>query len=177
MKLIVTFFIYMICIESILAQRQIGVSGTQATVYEDPEFVKRDFKKVVIKTGVDDMDQDEKVMKEFESLKVEKISWLKLFPPIKEYNDSSVARICKSNGVDGIIKMVEKSTEVGAGVYAQGSKRAKFELTVIDVATMTNVAKYTGGTAITALDVPLKTYIKFARLTRDDLNGVLKKSR
>ena len=151
------------------AQKHIGskFTGNEATVYDNKDFVKTQFKKIVIQSGSQDIKTDKKIISEYKDLNVIKVSWLELFPPVKEYSDDDIKNKLQANEIDGWIKITVKSKS-----NRLLDKEGDMELSVISTKDNVKAVKCIGRTTIgmySGLLAPEKTILKFVRLTYDDV--------
>lgn len=175
MKTLVVLFAMAFMPLAVVSQKHVGskAMGTDATMYENKEFVKRQFKKLVVRTGTSDVDYDKKIISEYGDLQTPIVSWLDVFPPIKDYSDEEVKTICSKNGIDGIISVTLKQAD-NIGLY--NTKQNRYELALTDLETNLKAVTFLGKSSLGAFSsavAPQKTILKFVRMTHDELKRVV----
>lgn len=148
-KLIVLFILLLPVMAN--AQKEVQGSYSKAIMYEDKDFVPRAFQKIMIVTGLHDLDKEEKIKKEFVKLGIVTVSAIDLLPPIKEYTQEEKNVIYKSNNIDGVVKfeIVDKTTTGFSGVGS--TSKVELKLSLQDVTTDKLAVMFIGHTLISSL--------------------------
>ena len=172
------FLILLFCFQlsiRVHAQKHLGgkLLGKEATCYQNKDFVKREFRKIAVKTGTQDAKADKKIISEYKDLNIALVSWLDLFPPVKDYSDNEIKKALNEKNIDGVIS-IDVTSDQKVGIYA--SKETYLELSFTDLETNIKAINFIGRSSLgvySSLFAPEKTTLKFVRLTYDDLKNTI----
>lgn len=98
-------------------QRKISsLTGGKAFVYRNPEYITREFAKILVVTNVRNKDKkwENRFLKDFSQNGIKVVGELDLLPPIKEYSEDEVKRICDKNEIDGIFTVVLTDRDISS---------------------------------------------------------------
>ncbi|MEL6972743.1 MAG: hypothetical protein AAFO02_21435 [Bacteroidota bacterium] len=184
------FLVLMISSISLLAQRKIQAGINQhGFVYLQPGYEAVSYKKILLAYNAQSMDMewDAKIKAEFIERGIEVVTFLQLFPPLREYSAAEIERVCVENGVDGIMTIVvsggpknyrpqlvgyyfTESEDWNAPIYNEGN--TNFALTLYNVALDQNVATIFGQFRDENFSYEIKAKLRlFARMVSKNLKS------
>ena len=175
---------------TLAAQNKIQAGLSQhAYVYLQPGYEAVAYKKILLAYNAQSMDLewDIKIRAEFTERDIEVVTFLQLFPPLREYSAAEIEQVCMANGVDGIMTIIISSgpqnyrpqligyyfTETedwNAPIYDEGN--ANFVVTLYNVALDQNVATIFGQYRDEDFSHSIKTKLRyFARVVAKNLKS------
>jgi len=84
-----------------------GCAETNLTSFTDPSYRNREYGKVIIHALTTNLNEEESIENEFvyelNYSDLHGVSYLQLFPPLREYSDSVVLSVLKQNGIDAML--------------------------------------------------------------------------
>jgi hypothetical protein len=113
------------------------LQDAEATIFIDKDYRSRPYKKIIVYTGITNAKDNGKIFAELKDLGT-LVNSIDLFPPVKEYTEEETKKIYADNGIDGVIKIEVKKSEM----QAMASRKTDFDVTLTDLITNANAAKF-----------------------------------
>lgn len=142
-----------------LAQKKISSIHGNATMFVNADHSPRTFSKLLLITGSIDEDINKKIQAQFQKVGIETITSLEVMPPVKEYSDEDIKRICEKNGVDGIVTVKVKGQEK-SNARALAQTRYDLEVTLFDITANMNSVNFVGTSSSMKLDKAIHDYFR-----------------
>lgn len=151
------------------SQKEIKTIYGDAVIYVNKDYVTHAFSKLLIITGSHDRDMNTKILTLFSKNGVVALSSMDLLPPIKEYSDEEIKKICAENNVDGIVKITVKDKQKSnARVLAQ--TKFYLEASLYDLKSNITAVNFVGNAAAMEID---KAVYNYFRAIMDELKPLL----
>ena len=173
-----------------MAQSKIqGGLAQHAFVYLQPGYEAVGYNKILLAYNAQSMDAewDAKIKAEFTDRNIQVVTFLELFPPLREYTAAEIEQTCVQNGVDGIMTFhitsgpqnyrpqlvgyyFTESEDWNVPVYNEG--HTNFAITLYNVALDQNVATIFGQYRDDNYALNIRTKLRlFARMIAKNLKA------
>lgn len=157
------------------AQKAFRMGGSSAiatgTIYVDPEYVAPELSRVLVFTGVHNVDVNRSVIEEFGKIGVAAFNGVAFFPPIKEYTQEEIEAFCRERHINGII-----DTHINDRWISEEIISMEIELSLVNVGDNSNIAAVFGFVRSAHAD-PDKGMAKFFEAVVKELDPILKGER
>lgn len=155
-----------------LAQKEIKSIHGYAKMFVNADHTPRTFSKLLLITASIDEETNEKIKAQFAKAGIETITSLEVMPPVKEYSDDDVQKICERNGVDGIVR-VKVTGQEKSNARALAQTRYDLEVTLFDIRTNVNAVNFIGTSSSMKLDKAIHDYF---RAIMEEFKPILKQA-